>query len=179
MASIVEKQELKTFIEDAMANRQAPHKRIAIGTVSENVQKYIEDHFGVRMGGIGIDNSGVFHAKRKAAHNLEPDDLLLAVDVINNSDVIELSKKIHAHCKVLEFKKDIDGEITFLAEIHEKDGYLLVFDAWRKKKARRYATADTDNAGTPSANALNASPLALTSSLSGTSAKKSSGENAL
>ena len=46
----------------------------------------------------------------QAHHNLEPDDLLRAVDVINT---------------------------IFLTEVHVKNGYLLVFDAWRQKKARR------------------------------------------
>jgi hypothetical protein len=173
MANIVEKQEFKAFIDDAMANRHAPYKRITIGVISENAQKYIENKFGARFNKIKIDNSGVFHAKKKVVHNLEPDDLLLAVDAINNSDAVELSEAIHASCKVLKFKKNIDGEITFLAEMHERNESLLVFDAWRKKKARRHATADTGNTGMPSANAQNASPQADTS-LSDTSKKKSS-----
>ncbi|MDR1149232.1 MAG: hypothetical protein LBK66_11440, partial [Spirochaetaceae bacterium] len=122
---------------------------------------------------INIDNSGVIHAKKKAAHNLEPDDLLLAVNVINNSDTIGLSEKQHKRCKVMEFKKDVGSEITFIAEIHEKEGYLLVFDAWRRKKARRDTTADT-NKGTPSANVQNEAPQADTS-LSPDSGEKSSG----
>ena len=32
------------------------------------------------------------------------------------------------------------GEITFLAEVHIKNDYLLIFNAWRQKKARRGTT---------------------------------------
>ena len=32
--------------------------------------------------------------------------------------------------------KDIDGEIAFMTEVRAKNGYLLVFNAWRQKKAR-------------------------------------------
>ena len=40
-------------------------------------------------------------------------------------------------CDVLIFKKDIDGEIAFLTEAHIGNGFLLVFNAYRQKKARR------------------------------------------
>jgi hypothetical protein len=81
--------------------------------------------------------------------------LLNVVEVINTATDISISNKKHKSNDVLVFKKDIDGEITFLAEVHEKNGYLLVFNAWRQKKARRDATAQR-----PSANVRNESPCA-------------------
>jgi hypothetical protein len=94
---------------------------------------------------------------KQAHHNLEPDDLLYAVDVINTSNDISLSDKKHKFNSVVVFKKDRGGEITVLTEVHVKNNYLLVFDAWRQQKARRYATAQR-----PSANVQNGSPSADT-----------------
>jgi hypothetical protein len=73
---------------------------------------------------------------------------------------------------VLIFKKDIGGQLTVLAEVRKKNGYLLVFDAWRKQKARRRSNAVQAPPGTY---ALDDSPQASLSSLSPESANKSSG----
>jgi len=78
----------------------------------------------------------VIHALKKTNHNLEVEDLLLAVDVINTSTDIALSPEKNQNNDVLVFKKDIDGDITFLTEVRAGNGYLLVFNAWRQKKAR-------------------------------------------
>jgi hypothetical protein len=164
--------ELEQFINLTMDNRSGPYKRLKIGIVSENAKKQIGEKTRATVRYINIDNEGIIHAMRKAAHNLEPDDLLYAVDVINTSRDISLSLEKHLKNDVLIFKKDVNGELTVLAEVHTKEKYLLVFDAWRKQKARRPATADTGES-TPSANVQNASPHADTS-LSGTSAEKSS-----
>ena len=83
--------------------------------------------------------------------------MLHVVEVINTAADISVSPKNHKSNDVLIFKKDIDGEITFLAEVHRKNGYLLVFNAWRRQKARRDATAQR-----PSANVQNGSPRAGT-----------------
>jgi hypothetical protein len=168
--------ELEQFINLTMGNRAGPYKRLKIGTVSESAKKQIWEKMRVTVKYINIDKCGIIHALDKAAHNLESDDLLHAADVINTSYDIELSQKRHKGCNVLEFKKDIYGEIKFLAEVHVKDGYLLVFDAWRKQKARRGTTADTDK-GKPSANVRNESPHTDTS-LSPSSGEKSSEKNA-
>jgi hypothetical protein len=77
------------------------------------------------------------------------------VEVINTAIDISVSKKKHKSNDVLVFKKEIDDEITFLAEVHKKNGYLLVFNAWRQTKARKDATAKR-----PSANVQNESPRA-------------------
>ena len=62
--------------------------------------------------------------------------MLHAVDAINNADKIHLSDKQHQDCDVLVFNKDINGEITFLAEAHILNDYLSIFNAWRKKAER-------------------------------------------
>ena len=69
-------------------------------------------------------------------HNLNSDDLQHLADIINTSAEITLSGKKHQNAAVLEFIKDIKGEIKVLTEVHAKKGYLLVFNAWRKNKAR-------------------------------------------
>jgi hypothetical protein len=137
-------EEFKDFIDYIMANRSAPYKRI---------------------------KNSIIHAVDKKSHNLEPDDLLYAVDVINTGQDITLSREQHQNNDVLVFKKDIDGEITFLAEARKKHDYLLVFDVWRKKKARRRSNAVKTPPGTY---ALNASPHADINSLSSDTGKKSS-----
>jgi hypothetical protein len=38
---------------------------------------------------------------------------------------------------VLIFKQKTNGNITILTEVHVKNNYLLIFNAWRQKKARR------------------------------------------
>jgi len=133
----VRKAILQDFINESLKDRKAPHKWIRIGTISNNAQKRIEQKCGAKVSEIHIDNSGIIHAMGKLQHNLEPDDLLHAVDVINTTNDVSLSEKKHKFNDVLVFKKDIGGDITFLTEVHVKNDYLLVFDAWRQKKARR------------------------------------------
>jgi hypothetical protein len=147
------------FIGYTMANRNAPYKRLVIGTVSNAAQKKLNTDFGFIVKNINIDNSGIIHAMGKPAHNLEPDDLLDAVDVINTAENVTLSPEKNQNNSVLVFKKDIKGELTILAEVRNKNEYLSVFDAWRKKKARRHPDAVNTP---PRTNALNASPHADT-----------------
>ena len=128
---------LMDFIEESLKNRNAPYKWIQIGAISNDAQKRVEQKCGAKVSEIHIDNSGVIHAMAQAHHNLEPDDLLRAIDVINSTNDISLSEKRHKSNNVLIFKQNINGHITFLTEVHVKNGYLLVFDAWRQKKARR------------------------------------------
>ena len=150
---------LMDFIEKSLKDRNAPYKWIQIGTISNDAQKKIEQKCGAKISKIHIDNSGVIHAMAQTHHNLEPDDLLHAVDVINTTNDISLSGKKHKSNNVLIFKQAINGYITFLTEVHVKNNYLLVFDAWRQKKARR----DLDAAQRPpEAYVQNESPSAVT-----------------
>jgi len=128
--------ELKDFIDESMNNRHLPNKRVMIGTITADAQNRIEAVCGRKVKDIDTDRSGVIHALKKADHNLETEDLLLAVDVINTSTDIALSPDKNQNNDVLMFKKDIDGDITFLTEVRAGNGYLLVFNAWRQKKAR-------------------------------------------
>ena len=129
--------ELANFINETLQNRNAPHKWIKIGNINNEAQSRIECKCGLRVSEIHIDNSSIIHAMTQTHHNLVSDDLLHIIDVINYTDDISLSDKKHKSCDVLIFRKDINGEITFLAEVHGKNSYLMVFNAWRLKKARR------------------------------------------
>ena len=135
--SVVQQGELQDFIDQTLQNQKAPHKWIKIGIINNEAQKRIEQKCGYKISEIHIDNSSVIHAMTQTHHNLAFDDLLHAVDVINSTDDISLSGKKHKSCDVLIFKKNINGELTFLTEVHVKNGYLMVFNAWRLKKARR------------------------------------------
>jgi len=140
----VDADELAEFIEESLKNQKihTPNKRVIIGTVSDEAQKRIEEKCGSRVKNINIDNHSIVHAITQLHHNLEPEDILFAVEVINTATDIELSDEKHQDCEVLIFQKDIDGDITFLTEVHAKNRYLLVCDAWRQKKARSRRSSD-------------------------------------
>jgi len=122
--------EYMDFINQSLANRGEKNKKIKIGETTENSRKNI----GKDVTNIGIDNHGIIHAHKKK-HNLEPDDLLHAVDIINNADEVKQARK-HSDNDVASFIKDINGNIELLAEIHELQDFLMVFNAWRQKKVR-------------------------------------------
>jgi len=105
-----------------------------IGVVSRDAGKRIYAICGEKPDIITIDRDGIRHALRKTEHHLKPEDLLLAVDAINTSEIIDPSDRKHSDNVVLTFEKDIGGEITFLTEVHIRRGDLLVFNAWRRKK---------------------------------------------
>ena len=155
---LVQQGELLNFIFETLKNRKAPHKWVSMGAIGDKAQERIKQKCGAIVSEIHIDNSGIIHAVSQTHHNLSPEDLLLAVDVINTASDISLSDKKHLSNEVLIFKHDIDGEITFLTEVHSKNRYLLVFNAWRKKKARRYPDATLKS---PGAYAQNDSPSAV------------------
>jgi hypothetical protein len=142
--------ELKGFIKESQEDRHSPNRRVIIGEVNNDARKRIEDISGKTVKNINIDSESIRHSLKKPEHNLEPEDLLLAVDVINTATDIKLSDKKHLQSDVLTFKKDIDGEITFLTEVRARKNYLLVFNAWRQKKARsrRCSNADQSPQGT-------------------------------
>ena len=124
------------FIAETLTNKSLPFKRIIIGKITESMQARIKAECGAEVMNINIDRHGVIHAMAKPAHNLKPDDLLYAVDIINTADNISLSLDKHKKNAVLIFTKNIAGKITLLAEVHDKNGYVLIFDLWRQKKVR-------------------------------------------
>jgi hypothetical protein len=150
---------LHDFINESMRNRKAPHKWLQIGIINNDAQNRIEQKCGAKVTEVHIDNSGIIHAMGKPQHNLEPDDLLYAVDVINLTNDISLSEKKHKSNDVLIFKQENNGNIIFLTEVHTRNGYLLVFDAWKQKKARRDPNAAQRP---PGAYVQNESPSAST-----------------
>ena len=145
-SSVLTPGELEEFINETIKNPK-PYKRVIIGKLSNEAKKRIKANSkGIVDGGklinINIDSESVYYANSKFHHNLEPRDLLLAVEVINTATDIQLSDTKHQDNNVLIFRKDIDGEITFLTEARVKKGYLLVFDAWRQKKAHSRKRSD-------------------------------------
>jgi putative aminopeptidase FrvX len=81
---------LHNFINESLKDRKAPHKWMRTGTIGTDAQKRIEQKCGVNVAEIHIDNSGIIHAMSKHQHNLDPDDLLHAVDVINTTNDLSL-----------------------------------------------------------------------------------------
>ena len=134
--SIQTREEFQNFIKHSLENREGINRKVKIGEITQDAKQRIEKIYGKSMSNIGIDNNGVIHAHQKK-HKLEHDDLLYAVDIINSTPDISLSDTKHQDCDVLEFKKDIDGNIKILTEIHKSKDYLMIFDAMRKNKAQR------------------------------------------
>jgi hypothetical protein len=73
--------------------------------------------------------------------------------MINTAADISLSPERHQDTDVLIFRKDIDGDMTVLTEVHAGKGYILVSDCWRRNKRRNRATGKS-----PSANVQNGVP---------------------
>ena len=132
----VSKEEFLDFIFQSLKDKGRENKRVNIGKTTEDAKQRIEKIIGKKISNIDINKSGVIHAINKKAHNIKPEDMLHAVNVVNEADDTSLSGEKHQDCDVLVFKKDINGEITFLAEAHIPNDYLSVFDAWRKKAER-------------------------------------------
>jgi hypothetical protein len=167
--------ELKFFIDGSLKDRKAPYKRVIIGRIEKDAQARIEAAYGEKVNiiDIDIDNHSIYHAIANLNHNLVPEDILLAVDVINTSTNITQSNEEHQDNDVLIFKKDIDGEIIFLTEVRVKNGYLLVFDAWMQKKARSRKRSDAAG-GSPELTSKTSFPRNGLSSLSPKAGEKSS-----
>ena len=155
-AKVTTQDELRAFINATLNNSLQP-KRIISGKLTQEAQTRIKEKIGAEIIDIDIDRHGITHAMSKPSHNLEPDDLLHATEVINTAVDISISPAKHKICDVLIFKKDIDGEITFLTEVHRKQGYLLVFDAWRQRKSSSRRGSNAAEMP-PEANVLNGSP---------------------
>jgi hypothetical protein len=151
--------EFMKFINQSLETNDGINRKVKIGEITKKTKQRMGKIYGRSVSNIGIDNNGVIHAVTKKHHNIEPDDLLYAVDVINTTENINLSDKKHQDCDVLEFKKNINGDIVFLTEIHPSKNYLMIFDVMRRKKARRRPDV------IPGAHALNDPPPAVTSSV--------------
>jgi hypothetical protein len=129
--------EFRDFIKASLVSDGTENYEAFIGKVGDTTKAVVKEKSGANVDYISTDSSSIVHAYSKPWHNLEADDMLLAVNVINTSNNINLSPRGHQNNKVLEFKKDIDGGITFMAEVRVKKGKLMIFDCWRKKKVRQ------------------------------------------
>jgi hypothetical protein len=126
--------ELRGFIDEA--RNGSANKNAWIGVVQTEVSERIKAAFGARVSKIMIESGAVRHAYNKAHHLLEEDDLLHAVEVINNPASIELSPRKHRDSNVLVFRGNVNGEIYFLEAVRPKhDGWLSLVSCYRPKKA--------------------------------------------
>ncbi|GHV73121.1 hypothetical protein AGMMS49940_04230 [Spirochaetia bacterium] len=129
-------QELKQFIDEARNGKE--NKKAFIGTVESAAAMRIKAVCGEDVTSIMLESSSIRHSHGKIHHNLEDDDLLHLVDTINSATDIKLSPKKSENNKVLEFKKNINGEITFVEEVRiNHGGWLSLVTCYRLKKQRR------------------------------------------
>ena len=169
---VANEKEQKTFIAEALSDR-TKKGRLKLGNISDKAQERIKAVIGdVEVSSIFTDMDSVRHA-HDVKHNLDADDFQRAVEVINTTTDIELSGRQHADNDVLIFKKDISraffqppGEITFLTEVHVKNGYLHVFNCWKQKKSRNRPDAANKpkSESPPMAHVRNVTPPNLSSS---------------
>jgi len=132
--------ELKRFIADAKAGKD--DSKAWIGSVEPGTAQKINDLLGVQVSKIMLEGGSVRHSHKKAHHNLEEDDLLYAVDVINNAISIEISPQRHRDSDVLIFRGDINGEIYFLEAVRPKhEGWLSLVTCYRPRKAGQGSNA--------------------------------------
>jgi len=160
--SVQTQEEFRNFIKQSLENRDGINRKVKIGEMTEDAKKRMKGKCGKSVSNIGIDNNGVVHAHEEKHHNLKPDDLFQAVDIINSALDISMSDTKHQDCEVLEFKKDINGNIKILAEVHWSKDYLMVFNAMRKKKAQRRPDATKMS---PGAHVQDAPPPAVTNNI--------------
>jgi len=135
---ILTQDELMDFITQSLKEKGDINLQVNIGKITKEAKERILNLYGKTVSNIDLSNQGVIHAHKKKSHFLEPDDLLYAVDTINTTLEIKLSEIKNQDCDVIEFDKDIDGNIKYLTEIHHKKNHLLIFNAWRKKARRRH-----------------------------------------
>jgi hypothetical protein len=131
--------EFKEFVDEAKNSQDnTAIKRAYIGDIMPDATHRIETVSGKNMTKIMIDNGQIRHAYKKANHNLEPGDIFHIKDVINTATDISMSDKEFLHSPAMIFKKDINGEITFLVQARaEYSGWLAFANCWRQKKVRK------------------------------------------
>ncbi|EFW36653.1 hypothetical protein HMPREF9554_02873, partial [Treponema phagedenis F0421] len=124
--------ELLDFAKRAI--EENANERLFVGYVSSEAQKRIKEATGLDVKSIILDSDSVRHVMNKEAHNLELEDLKYMQEVINDPSSIKLSEQKYYHNAVIEFRKDISGEITFVEEFRAKRGQLELVTCYRKKR---------------------------------------------
>ena len=132
----ISNRDLLKFTYDAITGDGKTNKEVFMARVSNTAKDRLNKKFRLDVDDIVTDTYSVRHAYKKVSHNLEPDDIIHAVEVINTSTNIIRSGE-HQNNPVFIFKKDIDGEISFLVEARIKKRKLLIFNFYRKTKKRR------------------------------------------
>ena len=126
-------EELKIFIEEAKKGKE--NKKAFIGVVTFEAAQRIKNVCGKKVVNIMLESEGVRHSYRRTDHNLQDDDLLHLVDAINTATDIQLSDSTHQNNECLEISKNIDGKITFVAEVRiNYGGWLALVTCYRHKK---------------------------------------------
>jgi hypothetical protein len=131
------KDELKQFINDSLQGKYKQPKIAYIGDVCTDAALRISDLCGEIVSKIRIDSGTIRHAHGKKTHNLLQDDILCCADVINTATDVTVSDEYHLNNTVLEFRKEINGLITFITEVLVNyGGWLSLVTCYRQKKAK-------------------------------------------
>jgi hypothetical protein len=82
-----------------------------------------------------LESGTIRHCINKPSHNLRENDLFLISEIINTAADIRVSDTINQNNTCLEFRKDIDGDITLVVEVRvHYGGWLCPVTIYRKKK---------------------------------------------
>ena len=131
--------ELLDFAERAL--NEKTQEKLFVGLVNDKTKERIKDITGLDVKSIIVESDVLRHSLNKEEHNLGIKDIRHMETVINNADNIRLSNKKHSDNNVIEFSKDINGEITFIEEFRVKRGQLVLVTCYRKKKEKPVVTA--------------------------------------
>jgi hypothetical protein len=133
-------EELAEFIDEARNGKE--NKNAFIGLVESGTAKRIKAICGKDISKIMVESGAIRHSYCKKHHKLEKDDILHAVEIINNAASIEPSGTKHRDSEVLIFKGNNNGEICFLEAIRPKhDGWLSLVTCYRPQKAGQGSNA--------------------------------------
>ena len=136
----ISNRDLLKFTYEAITGDGKTNEEVFMARVSNTAKDRLNKKFQLDVDDIVTDTYSVRHAYKKASHNLEPNDIIHAVEVINTSTDIKAAGE-HRNNPAFIFKKDINGEISFLVEARIKKRKLAIFNFYRKKKARQKSDA--------------------------------------
>jgi hypothetical protein len=107
-------EEFINFISESLANKE--NRKAHIGMITYEAHQRIKDVCGKMMSNIMLESGTVRHCINKSSHNLWENDILLIPEIINTATDIQVSDTMNQNNECLEFRKDIDGDITLVVE---------------------------------------------------------------
>jgi hypothetical protein len=126
------REEFKNFISEALSGKE--NRKAHIGMITHEAHRRIKGVCGKMMSNIMLESGTIRHCINKPSHNLRENDLLRIPGIINTATDIRVSDTMNQNNECLEFRKDIDGDITLVVEARVNyGGWLCPVTIYRKK----------------------------------------------